>query len=88
MKVKIFEHVVATDDKWGQMDGIEPKIMGDSLDLHPVTILLALIFWGLVWGPVGMLLAAPSTAVLKIIMERFETTRPAADLLAGRLPEL
>ncbi len=69
-------------------NGIEPKIMGDSLDLHPVTILLALIFWGLVWGPVGMLLAAPSTAVLKIIMERFETTRPAADLLAGRLPEL
>jgi AI-2 transport protein TqsA len=69
-------------------NGIEPKIMGDSLDLHPITILLTLIFWGLVWGPVGMLLAAPITAVLKIVLERFETTRPVAELLAGRLPEI
>ena len=69
-------------------NGIEPKIMGDSLDLHPITILLTLIFWGLVWGPVGMLLAAPITAVLKIVLERFETTRPLAELLAGRLPEI
>ena len=36
----------------------------------------------------GMLLAAPMTAVLKIVLERFETTRPAAGLLAGRLPQL
>ncbi len=69
-------------------NGIEPKIMGDSLDLHPITILLTLIFWGLIWGPVGMLLAAPITAVLKIVLERFETTRPVAELLAGRLPEI
>jgi len=69
-------------------NGLEPKIMGDSLDLHPITILLTLIFWGLVWGPVGMLLAAPITAVLKIVLERFETTRPLAELLAGRLPDL
>ncbi|MFH1468592.1 MAG: AI-2E family transporter [Pseudomonadota bacterium] len=69
-------------------NGIEPKIMGDSLDLHPVTVLLTLIFWGLVWGPVGMLLAAPITAVLKIVLQRFETTRPVAELMAGRLPEL
>ena len=69
-------------------NGLEPKIMGDSLDLHPITILLTLIFWGLVWGPVGMLLAAPITAVLKIVLERFETTRPVAELLAGRLPEI
>jgi len=69
-------------------NGLEPKLMGDSLDLHPITILLTLIFWGLVWGPVGMLLAAPITAVLKIVLERFETTRPLAELLAGRLPDL
>lgn len=63
---------------------IEPKLMGESLDLHPITILLALIFWGLVWGIVGMLLASPITAVLKIVLERYETTRPVANLLAGR----
>ena len=64
---------------------VAPKIMGDSLDLHPVAILLALMVWGMVWGVVGMLLATPITAVLKILFERLELTRPLAALLAGRL---
>jgi len=67
-------------------NGIEPVLMGEGLDLHPVTILLALVFWGLIWGVVGMFLAAPITAVLRIVLDRFETTRPVAGLLAGRLP--
>jgi AI-2 transport protein TqsA len=67
-------------------NGIEPKIMGEGLDLHPVTILMALVFWGLIWGVVGMLLAAPITAILRIVFERFETTRPIADILSGRAP--
>jgi AI-2 transport protein TqsA len=65
---------------------VEPLVMGEGLDLHPVTILLALVFWGLLWGPVGMLLAAPITAVLRIILGRVEFTRPVSELLAGRLP--
>ena len=64
---------------------IAPKIMGDSLDLHPVTILLALMVWGMIWGIVGMLLATPITAVMKILFERLELTRPVGALLAGRL---
>ena len=65
---------------------VEPKAMGEGLDLHPITVLLALIFWGLVWGVAGMLLATPITAVLKIVLSRLEATRPVAELLAGRLP--
>jgi AI-2 transport protein TqsA len=68
-------------------NGIEPKIMGEGLELHPVTVVLALVFWGLIWGPVGMLLAAPITAVLRIILARSQMTRSVAELLAGRLPE-
>lgn len=64
---------------------LEPKLMGESLDLHPVTILLALMLWGALWGIVGMLLATPITASLKIMFERIDATRPVADLLAGRL---
>lgn len=67
---------------------LEPRVMGSSLDLHPVAILLALIFWGMLWGIVGMLLATPITAVLKIVLERFEGTRLLADLIAGRLDAL
>jgi len=64
---------------------LEPKIMGDALDLHPVAILMALILWGMLWGVVGMLLATPITAMLKILFEQLEPTRPAARLLSGRL---
>jgi AI-2 transport protein TqsA len=64
---------------------LEPKIMGDALDLHPVTILLALILWGMLWGIVGMLLATPITAMLKILFEQLEPTKPAARLLSGQL---
>lgn len=67
-------------------NAIEPVLMGEGLDLHPVTVLLALIFWGLLWGIVGMLLAAPITAVIRIVLARIETTRPVAELLAGHLP--
>ena len=63
----------------------EPKIMGESLDLHPAVILIALIFWGVLWGIVGMLLATPITAVLKILLEQSELTRPVARIMAGRL---
>lgn len=64
---------------------LEPKILGDALDLHPVAILMALILWGMLWGIVGMLLATPITAMLKILFEQLEPTRPAARLLSGRL---
>jgi AI-2 transport protein TqsA len=67
---------------------IEPKLMGDELDLHPVTILLGLMIWGALWGIVGMLLATPITAVMKIMFEKMELTRPIANLLAGRMDEL
>lgn len=66
---------------------IEPKVMGYDLDLHPVTLLCCLIFWGLVWGVVGMFLAVPITAVVKFILDKLPTTKPAAELLAGRLPK-
>jgi AI-2 transport protein TqsA len=64
-------------------NGISPKVLGDSLDLHPVTVLLALMFWGALWGLVGMVLATPITAVLKILLERFDITAPVAKLLSG-----
>ena len=64
---------------------IEPKLLGDSLELHPITVLLSLIFWGIIWGIPGMLLAAPITAVLKILLENIEITKPVARLLEGNI---
>lgn len=66
-------------------NAVEPRMMGKSLDLHPITILLALIFWGMIWGFEGMILAVPITAVLKIILEKLEMTASIANVMAGRL---
>lgn len=65
---------------------VQPRVMGRSLDLSPVTILLALIFFGEIWGLAGMFLATPITAIVKILIESFAYTRPLATLLAGRPP--
>ncbi len=65
---------------------VEPRLMGRGLELHPVTVLLSLAFWGLLWGVMGMVLAVPIVAVLKIVLSRLNTTRPLGQLLAGHLP--
>ena len=65
---------------------IEPRLMGKHLGLHPIVILLALIFWGVTWGIIGMLLAAPITATLRIILERIPQTRSVAMVMAGKWP--
>ena len=63
---------------------IDPKLMGEGLNLHPVTILLALSFWGLLWGIVGAFLAAPITAAIRIVLMQFDTLKPVGMLLAGQ----
>ena len=66
---------------------IAPRVLGSSLSLHPVTILLALMFWGSLWGVVGMLLATPMTAVLKMLADRFERTQAIARIMSGTFRE-
>jgi AI-2 transport protein TqsA len=65
---------------------VEPKLMGKGLELHPVTVLLALAFLGLLWGVIGMVLAVPIAAMVRIVLSRFATTRALGELLAGKLP--
>jgi AI-2 transport protein TqsA len=63
---------------------LEPRLMGRSLDLHPVAVLLGLLVWGMLWGVVGVFLAVPLTSGLKIVFEELGYTQPIADLFAGR----
>jgi AI-2 transport protein TqsA len=66
---------------------IEPKMMGQSLNLHPVTILLSLMFWSLIWGIVGALLAVPIMAVIKIALEKVEGGKYVAQLMSGNIED-
>jgi AI-2 transport protein TqsA len=64
---------------------LEPKIFGEAFGLHPITVILSLIFWGMIWGIIGVLLAAPLTAIIKISFEKFETTKPISRFLEGKI---
>ena len=64
---------------------LEPKIFGEAFGLHPITIILSLIFWGMIWGIIGVLLAAPITAIVKISFDKFNTTKPLSRLLEGKI---
>ncbi len=63
---------------------IETRIMGKSFDVSPVVLLLALMFFGLIWGIVGMFLATPIVSIIKIVLQQNRMTRPVGELMAGR----
>ncbi len=65
----------------GVSNGIEPRFMGRGLGLSPLIIVLNMVFWAWVLGPVGMLLAVPLAIVVKIALEGFSETRGAAILM-------
>jgi predicted PurR-regulated permease PerM len=60
---------------------LEPRFMGERLNLSFFVIFLSLFFWGWMWGAAGVLLAVPVTASLKIILERIPATSRFAMLL-------
>ncbi|MCH2188863.1 AI-2E family transporter [Candidatus Gracilibacteria bacterium] len=63
---------------------IEPKFVGNRLNLSPLVIILSLGFWGNLWGVVGMLLSVPITVILNIILAKIPATRSIAVLLSEK----
>ena len=62
---------------------VEPKLMGNTLNLSPLVVMLSLTLWGSIWGIPGMFLSVPITVILLIVFAHFEKTRSLAILLSG-----
>jgi predicted PurR-regulated permease PerM len=69
---------------------IEPVIMGKGTNLGPISVVVALAFWGMIWGMVGMVLAIPVTAVFVIILSQIPSARYVAILVSekGNIPAI
>jgi len=51
---------------------VEPRVMGNKMNLSPIVVLISLILWAYVWGPVGMVIAVPITSSINIILRRVD----------------
>ncbi len=62
---------------------VEPKLMGSGLRLSPLVILISLIFWYWIWGPVGMILAIPITSALSIMIRQVESLKILSAIISS-----
>ena len=60
---------------------VEPLLMGRRLGLSTLVVFVSLVFWGWVWGPIGMLFSVPLTMVVKIALENTKDFRWLAVML-------
>jgi predicted PurR-regulated permease PerM len=63
---------------------VTPLVVGRRLELNPVVILLAVTFWGWIWGIAGLLIAVPFLVLLKVFADHVEGMAPLGEFLAAR----
>lgn len=63
---------------------VEPKIMGNTMNVSPLVVILALGFWGFIWGLPGMFLSVPITVIMVIVFSKFKATRGIAIILSEK----
>lgn len=66
---------------------LEPYIVGDKVDLHPVFTIIAVVLGGAVFGIVGMIIAIPIFGIIKVICDRVPVLHPVGYLLGGQKEE-
>merc|ERR1719327_2354149 len=69
---------------------LETTLLAGSLELHPITVMFSLTYWGMIWGIPGAMLSVPLTCSLRICLERLGPVHPYVTnvffLMQGRRP--
>lgn len=71
-----FFHIIA-------MNVLVPQLVGKRVRLNALAVTVALLFWGWLWGGMGLVLAVPITATLKVICDHIETWQPVGRWLGA-----
>lgn len=74
----LFLHLVA-------INLLVPKWIGQRVQVNPLAATLSLLLWGVLWGGIGLLLAVPIAAALKIVCDHIEATRPLGHWLGDEI---
>jgi predicted PurR-regulated permease PerM len=61
------------------MNVLYPKILGSRLQLNPLVVTISLLIWGFIWGAMGLILAVPIMAAVKIICDHVTSLRPIGE---------
>jgi predicted PurR-regulated permease PerM len=61
------------------MNVLYPKILGKRLQLNPLVVTISLLIWGFIWGAMGLILAVPIMAALKVICDHVTSLRPIGE---------
>jgi predicted PurR-regulated permease PerM len=62
---------------------ITPRLTANTVDLNPLAVLVSSIIWGYLWGGIGVVLAVPITAAIKVLCDNVESLQPIGVLLGG-----
>ncbi len=70
-----------------QLEGnlITPKVVGSSVKINPLVSIIALFFFGAIWGLAGLILALPMVGIIRLFFSHIEPLRPFAKLLGNQL---
>ena len=63
------------------MNVLYPKVLGKRLQLNPLVVTIALLIWGFIWGAMGLILAVPIMAAIKIVCDHTPSLRPIGEWL-------
>ena len=62
---------------------ITPRLQGERLNIDPIVVVVALVFWGLLWGVPGAFLSTPMTVLIMAVCAQFPGTRGVAVMLSA-----